>query len=123
MNQNFPSDKELKSLLKESELRDVPDGLNDRIMTRIYQTEPEAVKKFPFLSLAWILMALTAVLLPLLLNYIFAFFSHIQIDGKPIAIDTADNLGFLFMVMMAASLLLIAERLIRMSVFSACKPA
>jgi len=112
------NDELIRNLIKDAELKDTPDGLKERIMDEIFQTELKRKKTPTFLSTAWIMLFTSVALLPLLLNLISKYISSLSFDGISISTLSSNNLYYLVLILFSASLLLLAERLIKVSVGS-----
>ena len=109
------TEKYIRDLIRETEFKHAPSELNERIMKEIHLLDSQKKTSPLIIPTAWVLLFLAVALLPFLLKLLLTYLLNFEVGGNPINSVLANNFYFFFLSLLAASLLLIAERLIKIS--------
>lgn len=112
------NDEIIRDLFRSSDTMEVPAGLNERIMEEVCKIKPEKKSSTGFIRPAWILLFAAVVLLPFFLKLIPDTIKKLSPEDSSLFDLSANNLNFVFMVILAGALLLIAEQLMKLSLHS-----
>jgi hypothetical protein len=109
------NDKMIRDLIREIELMETPPGLNEQIMKEVRKVDLQKKRSPNFLRPAWILLFGAVFILPVFIKLIPGIITNLNGVNSGVLSFSANNFSFVFMVILAGALLLIAEQLIKLS--------